>query len=81
MWTWLTIIGPSLQYFYKFISKILKNRLKRVLPRIISPSGVFTQGRDIRDNIFAAYEIRNNFSKKEKRNKQGFIAVIYEQNK
>lgn len=41
---------------YKIISKIMPNRLKVILPKIISPlqGGAFVLGRDIHDNMLVA---------------------------
>lgn len=43
---------------YRFISKLLANRLKEFLPQITFPlQSVFIFNRDIHDNILTAYEI------------------------
>lgn len=56
------------------MSKALANRLKIVLPKIISLlQGAFIKGRDINNNILVTHEILNSFSNK--RNKQGYMTI------
>ena len=51
---------------YKCISKVIANRLKRVLPTLIDEAqSVFIQGRNISDNIFMAQELLRNYHRKD----------------
>lgn len=59
---------------YKIISKIMANRLKIVLGKIIHPlQGAFTPERLIQDNILVAHEVFHSF--KNKTGKKGWMAI------
>ncbi|CAM8999447.1 unnamed protein product [Rhodiola kirilowii] len=59
----------------KIVTKILANRLKTILPRIISDSqSAFIPGRLISDNILAAHELIH-FIKTRGRQRMGFCAL------
>lgn len=63
---------------YETISKVLANRLKLVLPKIVSPlQGAFIKSWEIHDNILVAHEILNSFSKK----KYGYMTIKLEMEK
>jgi hypothetical protein len=50
---------------YKIISKVLANRFKTLIPKIISPFQLaFVPGRNIQDNSILAHELLHNFNNK-----------------
>jgi hypothetical protein len=66
---------------YKIIAKVLANRLKMVLPSIISPNqSAFLSGRLITDNILAAYETMHSMHTK-MWSKVGFIGIKLDMSK
>ena len=59
---------------YKIISKLLANRLKQVLNKLISPwKTAFIPGHNIQENTFIAQEILH--SMKKKKGKTGWLAL------
>jgi exonuclease III len=66
---------------YKLISKVLANRLKKILPEIISPNqSAFIPGRLITDNILVAFEALHTMDRKMK-GREGFMALKLDMSK
>jgi hypothetical protein len=65
---------------YKIITKILVNRLKTMLPKIISPlQSTFVPSRNIQDNTILAHELLHSF--KNKKGKEGFMFLSLDMEK
>lgn len=65
----------------KIISKMIANRLKRILPEIISPTqSVLVPGRLITDNVLVAYECFHTIKKKI-HGSSGYCGVKLDMNK
>jgi hypothetical protein len=66
---------------YKLIAKVLSNRLRKILPQIISPSqSAFVPGRLITDNVLLAYELTHYLNNKWKGN-EGVAAMKFDMSK
>ncbi|KAF5480564.1 hypothetical protein F2P56_001303 [Juglans regia] len=66
---------------YKIISKVLANKLKLILPQIISPTqSAFVPGRLILDNVIMAFEAMHSMSSKVK-GRQGYMSLRLDMSK
>ena len=66
---------------YKIVAKVLANRLKGVLPKVISDArSAFVPGRQITDNIIAAFEVMHCINQRRK-GKEGLMAIKLDMSK
>jgi hypothetical protein len=66
---------------YKIAPKVLSNRLKIILPDIISPNqSTFVPGRLITDNVLIAYEM-NHFMQNRRRGEEGYATLKLDMSK
>lgn len=66
---------------YKLVSKVLANRLKTVLPKVICQAqSAFVPGRLISDNILVAYELTH-YMRQKKKGQEGYAAVKLDMSK
>ena len=66
---------------YKIVAKAMENRLKQLLPKMISCSqGAFIPGRSITDNIFISFEVLHYLNRKTQ-GKHGFAALKVDMSK
>lgn len=67
---------------YKIVTKILENRLKVILPELISKThSAFVLGRLIFDNILVVYEMMHHLNQKKKKGKKSFMSLKLDVNK
>lgn len=73
-WRPLTMLNAD----YKILAKVLTNRLKTVMKRLVSvDQSCAVQGRDIRDNIFTVFNLVNFVNEN---NKEGFLLSLDHKN-
>lgn len=62
---------------YKIVSKVLANRLKKILPEVIGEESAFVPRRQITDNVLVAFVVMHRINQKRK-GKEGWMAVKFD---
>ena len=66
---------------YKIVAKVLANRLKGVLPKVINDAqSAFVPGRQITDNVIATFEVMHCINQRRK-GKEGLMAIKLDMSK
>ncbi|XP_042974779.1 uncharacterized protein LOC122306417 [Carya illinoinensis] len=68
--------------YYKIIAKVLANRLKTILPKLISDTqSAFVPGRMISDNTIVAYELLHSMQNRRKNGREAYMALKLDMSK
>ncbi|XP_042969098.1 uncharacterized protein LOC122301783 [Carya illinoinensis] len=68
--------------YYKIIAKVIANKLKTILPKLISDTqSAFVSGRMISDNTIVAYELLHSMQNRRKNGREAYMALKLDMSK